>query len=592
MVLDAQTLENAALTGFFLQYEVNMPMNSLLHVARGEAPVDLLVRNCQLVNVLSGEIHPASVGVKNGTIVGFGEYEALQVVDACGRYLCPGLIEGHIHIESTLLDPLRFAQVAAAHGTAVVVCDPHELANVLGLDGIRWLLETTRDLPLDIRCMMPSCVPATHLETSGATITARDIAAMFKEYPERILGLAEMMNYPGVLYQDPQVMGKLVAAGDRPVDGHAPGLSGFDLNAYILAGPGSDHEACHLDEAREKLRAGMHVMIREGSSEKNLFDLLPLINDFNSQNCSLVTDDRHCDDLLRDGHLDHTIRLAVSRGLSPLRAIQMASVNTARYFGLRRRGAVAPGYRADFVLLDELESFSIYQTYLDGKLIAPASWRPAATDLVVTRSVHLGEPAPSCLAMAAPAEGKKVRVIRTVPGQIVTEMDMVRPLVQDGRIMADPESDVAKLAVFERHHGSGGVGLGLVRGLGLKSGAIASTVAHDSHNLIVAGVSDSDMLLAVRALADCGGGFVCVRDGWVLNLVPLPLAGLMSDQDPEIIAAGLDHLNASARELGCPENISPFMQLSFLSLPVIPRLRLTDKGLVNVQEFAFTPLSE
>ena len=569
-----------------------MPMNSLLHAARGETPVDLLIRNCQVVNVLSGEIHPGSVGVKNGVVVGFGEYDALDVVDACGRHLCPGLVEGHIHIESTLLDPVRFARVAASHGTAVVVCDPHELANVLGLDGIRWLLEITRDLPLDIRCMMPSCVPATHLETAGAVITAQDIAAMFKEYPDRILGLAEMMNYPGVLYQDPQVMGKLFAAGDRPIDGHAPGLSGFDLNAYVLAGPGSDHEACHLEEALEKLRAGMHVMIREGSSEKNLFDLLPLINDFNSQNCSLVTDDRHCDDLLRDGHLDHTIRLAMSRGLAPMRAIQMASINTARYFGLRRRGAVAPGYRADFVLLDDLESFSIFQTYLGGRAISPQSWRPASTERVVTKSVHLGDMKPSCLDMPAPAAGKKVRVIRTIPGQIVTGMDLIEPLVRDGMIMADPEADVAKLAVFERHHGSGGVGLGLVRGLGLKSGAIAGTVAHDSHNLIVAGVSDSDMILAVRALADCGGGFVCVRDGWVLNLVPLPLAGLMSDQDPETVAAGLDHLNASARELGCPENINPFMQLSFLSLPVIPRLRLTDKGLVDVEDFAFTSLSE
>ncbi|MBE1424731.1 adenine deaminase [Desulfomicrobium macestii] len=569
-----------------------MPMNSLLHAARGETPVDLLIRNCQVVNVLSGEIHPGSVGVKNGVVVGFGEYDALDVVDACGRHLCPGLVEGHIHIESTLLDPVRFAQVAASHGTAVVVCDPHELANVLGLDGIRWLLEITRDLPLDIRCMMPSCVPATHLETAGALITAQDIAAMFKEYPDRILGLAEMMNYPGVLYQDPQVMGKLFAAGDRPIDGHAPGLSGFDLNAYVLAGPGSDHEACHLEEALEKLRAGMHVMIREGSSEKNLFDLLPLINDFNSQNCSLVTDDRHCDDLLRDGHLDHTIRLAVSRGLAPMRAIQMASINTARYFGLRRRGAVAPGYRADFVLLDDLESFSIFQAYLGGRAISPQSWRPASTERVVTKSVHLGEMKSSCLDMPAPAAGKKVRVIRTIPGQIVTGMDLVEPLVRDGMIMADPDADVVKLAVFERHRSSGGVGLGLVRGLGLKSGAIAGTVAHDSHNLIVAGVSDSDMILAMRALADCGGGFVCVRDGWVLNLVPLPLAGLMSDEDPETVAAGLDHLNASARELGCPENINPFMQLSFLSLPVIPRLRLTDRGLVDVEAFAFTSLSE
>jgi len=563
-----------------------MPMNSLLHAARGEAPVDLLVRNCQVVNVLSGEVHPGSVGVKNGVIVGLGKYKALEVVDACGRYLCPGLIEGHIHIESTLLDPVHFAQVAAAHGTAVVVCDPHELANVLGLDGIRWLLEITRNLPLDIRCMMPSCVPATHLETAGAAISAHDIADMFKEYPERILGLAEMMNYPGVLFQDPQVMGKLHAAGGRPVDGHAPGLSGFDLNAYILAGPGSDHESCHLEEAREKLRSGMHVMIREGSSEKNLFDLLPLVNEFNSQNCSLVTDDRHCDDLLRDGHLDYTIRLAVSRGLPPLRAIQMATINTARYFGLRRRGAVAPGYRADFLLLDDLETFSISEVYLDGRPIASASWRAASTEHAVTGSVRLGEIKPSCLRIPAPPDGKKVRVIRTVPGQIVTEMDMVDPRVQDGLVMADPENDVAKLAVFERHHGSGGVGLGLVRGLGLRAGAIASTVAHDSHNLIVAGVSDSDMLLAVRALAECGGGFVCVRDGWVLDLVALPLAGLMSDQEPETVANSLDQLNASARSLGCPENINPFMQLSFLSLPVIPCLRLTDKGLVDVEAFA------
>lgn len=567
-----------------------MPMNSLLHAARGESPVDLLVRNCQVVNVLSGEVHPGSVGVKNGVIVGFGDYTARAVVDACGRYLCPGLVEGHIHIESTLLDPVRFAQVAAAHGTAVVVCDPHELANVLGLDGIRWLLEITRDLPLDIRCMMPSCVPATHLETAGASISAHDIAAMFKEYPERILGLAEMMNYPGVLFQDPQVMGKLHAAGGRPVDGHAPELSGFDLNAYILAGPGSDHEACRLEEAREKLRAGMHVMIREGSSEKNLFDLLPLINDFNSQNCSLVTDDRHCDDLLRDGHLDHTIRLAVSRGLSPLRAIQMASINTARYFGLRRRGAVAPGYRADFVLLDDLETFSISEVYLAGQPIAPASWSGGSTQISVAGSVHLGDIGPSCLQMPASSDEKMVRVIRTVPGQIVTEIDMVLPLVKDGLVMADPEADVAKLAVFERHHGSGGVGLGLVRGLGLRAGAIASTVAHDSHNLIVAGVSDADMLLAVRALAECGGGFACVRDGWVLDLVALPLAGLMSDQEPQAVAGALDRLNASARQLGCPENINPFMQLSFLSLPVIPRLRLTDKGLVDVEAFAHVPL--
>lgn len=569
-----------------------MPESLLLAAARGEIPVDLLVRNCRLINVLSGEIHLECVGIKDGVVVGFGEYEALQTLDAEGRYMCPGLVEGHIHIESTLLDPVRFARVAAAHGTAVTVCDPHELANVLGLDGIKWLLDITRELPMEILCMMPSCVPATHLETAGAEITAQNIQAMLEEFPDRIPGLAEMMNYPGVLFQDPQVMAKLVAAEGLPVDGHAPGLSGFDLNAYILAGPGSDHEACHLEEALEKLRKGMHVMIREGSSEKNLFDLLPLVNDFNSQNCSLVTDDRHCDDLLREGHLDHTIRLAVARGLAPLRAIQMASINTARYFGLRHRGAIAPGYRADFVLLDDLESFAISEVFLAGKAVSSLSFEAAPTSRVVTKSVHLGTLSPSCLDIPAPPKGKKARVIRTIPGQIVTAMDLVEPRIKDGLLCADPDADVAKLAVFERHHGSGGVGLGLVRGLGLRRGALAGTVAHDSHNLIVAGVSDADMLLAVRALADCGGGFVCVCEGRVLELLPLPLAGLMSDQEPATVAAGLDRLNAAARSLGCAEDINPFMQLSFLSLPVIPKLRLTDKGLVDVEAFTHIPLYE
>lgn len=567
-----------------------MSQNPLLSAARGQVPADLLVRGCRVVNVLSGEIHEASVAVKDGVFLGFGEYEAVRTVDAGGRYLCPGLVEGHIHIESTLLDPVNFARVAAAHGTAVTVCDPHELANVLGLAGIRWLLELTRDLPVDIRCMMPSCVPATHLETSGASVSAEDIQAMLEEYPERILGLAEMMNYPGVLFQDPSVLAKIAAAGGRPVDGHAPGLSGFDLNGYILAGPGSDHEACHIDEAREKLRAGMHVMIREGSSEKNLVELLPLINDFNSHNCSLVTDDRHCDDLVREGHLDHSIRLAVSHGLDPLRAIQMASVNTARYFGLRRRGAVAPGYRADFLLLDDLESFAISGVYLGGAHLDDLAWKPGASAHEVRGSVHLGQLSPSCLDI--PSTGGRVRVIRTVPGQIVTEMDVDDPLVENGLVQADPGRDMVKLAVFERHHGTGNVAVGLVRGLGLARGAVAGTVAHDSHNLIVAGVSDRDMHVAVRALEECGGGFVCVADGRVLELLPLPLAGLMSDMEPGEVAEGLDRLNAAARSLGCPEDINPFMQLSFLPLPVIPRLRLTDRGLVDVVAFGFITLHE
>lgn len=567
-----------------------MDLAMYMRAARGEVPADLLIRECRLINVLSGEIMLESVAVKGGTVIGFGEYAALRVVEAEGRYLCPGLIEGHIHIESTLLDPLWFARVVAARGTAVVVCDPHEIANVLGLDGIAWMLERTRGLPVEVYCMMPSCVPATHLETSGAVLSADDIGAMLAAHPQRILGLGEMMNYPGVLAQDPEVMAKLRAASGRVVDGHAPGLTGRDLSAYILAGPGSDHESCTVDEARDKLRKGMHVMIREGSSEKNLRDLVPLVNAFNSPNCSLVTDDRHCDDLLRQGHLDHTLRLAMAQGIAPLRAIQMATINTARYFGLRHRGAVAPGYRADFILLDDVESFAIAQVFLNGEEIRPESWTPGPSARSVVKSVHC---APETLdfSLPAPFPGQSARVIRVVPGQIVTELDVIEPLVQDGRIVADPSADVAKLAVIERHHAGGNMGLGLIRGLGLNAGAVAGTVAHDSHNLIVAGVDDADMRLAACVLRDCGGGYVCVRDGQVLALLPLPLAGLMSDARPEEVVAGLDALNAAARSLGCPEHVHPFMQLSFASLPVIPRLRLTDLGLVDVEAFDFVPLT-
>lgn len=563
----------------------------LIRAALGQEKADLLIANCRLVNVLSGEVHPASVGIKDGVVLGFGDYDAVETVDAGGRYLCPGLVEGHIHIESTLLHPVEFAKVAAAHGTSVVVCDPHELANVKGLAGVEWLLDVTRDLPLEVYCMMPSCVPATHLETAGAEISASDIAAMLAKHSGRILGLAEMMNYPGVLSQVPEVMDKLAAAGDLPVDGHAPALDGLDLNAYILAGPGSDHEACQLAEAREKLRRGMHVMIREGSSAKNLEQLLPMVNGFNSHNCSLVTDDRHCDDLVREGHLDHTVRLAIASGLHPVRAIQMASINTARYFRLRRRGAIAPGYRADFILLDRLESFSITDVYLRGQRLESAAWGRKASATVVEKSVRLPLLDKRCLDIPA-HPGKMVKVIKTVPGQIVTELVRVEPRVVDGRVQADPASDVAKVAVFERHRGSGAMGLGLVRGLGLRQGALASTVAHDAHNLIVAGVDDRDMLLAVETLKDCGGGFACVRDGKVLAVVPLPLAGLMSDQTAPQVVDGLDRLNTAARDLGCPAYINPFMQLSFLSLPVIPRLRLTDQGLVDVHLFEFVSLFE
>ncbi len=566
-----------------------MPHHHLLKAALGQEKADLLITNCRLVNVLSGEIHPANVAIKDGIVLGFEEYDAVEIVDAGGKYLCPGLVEGHIHIESTLLHPVEFAKVTATHGTAVVVCDPHELANVEGTTGIEWLLDVTKDLSLEIYCMMPSCVPATHLETSGAMITAQDISSMLARHQGRILGLAEMMNYPGVLARDPEVLEKVLAVGELPVDGHCPDLSGLDLNTYILAGPGSEHESFELANAREKLRKGMHLMIREGSSAKNLQALLPVVNGFNSQNCSLVTDDRHCDDLVRDGHLDHAVRMAIAQGMHPVRAIQMASINTARYFRLRHRGAIAPGYRADFVLLDHLESFGITDVYLAGQHMDALTWAPGSTTHTMENSVRVPDLLPHCLDI--PEEpGKMVRVMSIMPGQIITEQALVKPKVVQALVQADPDNDVAKVAVFERHHGTGTSHLGLVRGLGLRAGALASTVAHDAHNLIVVGIDDQDMLLAVETLKECGGGHVCVRDGQVVELVPLPLAGLMSDWSAQEVVDALDRLNTAAWDLGCPAYINPFMQLSFLSLPVIPRLRLTDKGLVDVRRFDFVSL--
>lgn len=559
----------------------------LIAVARGERPADLVVRDVRLVNVLSGEVHEADVAVADGRVAALEPREAREELDGQGRFLCPGLVEGHIHVESTLLTPARFAAVAATHGTAAVICDPHEIANVLGVAGVQWMLDATRDLPLSFFVMMPSCVPATHLETAGAAIGAEDVRRMLAANPERMPGLGEMMNFPGVLLQIPEVLAKLDAARGRVVDGHAPLLAGPDLSAYVGAGPGSDHECTGLDEAREKLRKGMHLMLREGSHEHNLADLLPAVTDLNSQNCSLVSDDRHPDDLLRLGHLDHSVRLAIRGGVAPVRAVQMASINTARYFRLHGRGAVAPGYRADFVLLDDLEEFAIHSCFLAGRdvrgLQFPALAPPKGG------SMHVGAPiTPETFHI--PATGRTARAIGTIPGQIVTREIIVQPPVDGGLALADPGAGLAKLAVIERHKGTGNVGLGFVQGLGLSRGAVAGSVAHDSHNVIVAGLDDVSMAQAARAVVEAGGGFAVAEGGAVRALLPLPVAGLMSDAPAKDVVVGLAELNRAARSLMDGEGGDPFMLLSFLALPVIPALKLTDRGLVDVDRFEHVPL--
>jgi len=468
-------------------------------------------------------------------------------------------------------------------GTTTVVADPHELANVWGEAGIRYILDSSRDLPLDVYVMLPSCVPATDLETAGASLRAADLASLLEE--DRVLGLAEMMNYPGVLFRDAEVMAKLALAEGRPVDGHAPGLSGRDLSAYIAAGIGSDHECTSIEEAREKVRAGMHIMLREGSAAKNLSDLLPLVTARNAGRFLFVSDDRHPADLLSQGHIDFMVRTAVEQGLEPIVAMQMASINAARYFGLSHLGAVAPGYRSDMVILDSLESLRPVKVIKDGVLVAEEGrlcvpLKPAKG--VKGRSMNIAPLGPASFAIAA--QPGPARVIGVVDGQIVTRALSLDPRVEEGLVVSDTGRDILKMAVVERHHGTGNIGRALVQGFGLAFGALATSVAHDSHNIAVVGVTDADMLAAVLAVQQMGGGLVALKEGRAQARLPLPVAGLMSEARLEEVQEGLESCIAAARELGC-RLTDPFMTLSFLCLPVIPELKLTDRGLVDVGEF-------
>jgi adenine deaminase len=560
----------------------------LIEVARGDAPADTLIKNARLVNVRSGEIHEADIAIFAGRVAGFGNYEAHETIDVEGQHVCPGLIDAHVHIESSMVTVPEFARAVVPRGTTAVVTDPHEIANVLGVPGIRYMLESSEGLPLRVFAMASSCVPATHMETAGAALEAADIARLF-EHP-RVIGLAEVMNYPGVFLGVPEVLAKIEAAGDRPVDGHAPGLSGPPLNAYTAAGIGSDHECTRLEEARDKLRRGMHIFIREGTTARNLKTLLPLVSFANSAHCSFCTDDRHPEDLLSEGHIDALIRLAIGEGLDPITALQMASINTATYFGLRGLGEVSPGYRADLIVFEDPRDFRARAVFVEGRLVAeegrylgprPAAPAPPGSGVRVNwEAVDLA---------VAAEDGKRARVIHAIPGQIVTGQSVEELQVEGGRLVADPERDLLKIAVIERHRATGNVGVGFVRGFGLRRGAIASSVAHDNHNIVALGASDEDILHAARFVAETDGGQAVVADGQVLASVPLPIAGLMSDLPLEEVRDRVQALAQAARGLGgtLPD---PLMTMSFLALAVIPELKITDLGLVDVNEFARVPL--
>jgi adenine deaminase len=560
----------------------------LIAAARGEIEVDLLLSGGQLANVLSGEVYRADVAVYRGRVVGFECSSARDVLELESQIIAPGFIDGHVHIESSMVTVPEYARAVVPRGTTTVVADPHEIANVWGKAGIRYILDSSQHLPLNVYVMLPSCVPATDLETAGASLRAADLASLLKE--DRVLGLAEMMNYPGVLFRDREVMKKLALAEGRPVDGHAPGLSGRDLSAYIAAGIGSDHECTTIDEAQEKMRAGMQIMLREGSAAKNLGDLLPLVTPKNAGRFLFVSDDRHPADILGQGHIDFMVRTAVEQGLEPILALQIASYNAARYFGLSHLGAIAPGYRADMVILDCLESLRPVKVIKDGVLVAEegrlcVSLKQArATE---GRRMNIAPLRPASFRIAA-GEGA-ARVIGVVDGQIVTRSLSLEPRVEEGLVVSDTGRDILKMAVVERHRGTGNIGRALVQGFGLARGALATSVAHDSHNIAVVGASDEDMLAAVRAVQQMGGGLVALAEGRAQARLPLPVAGLMSEARLEEVQEGLESCIAAAKGLGC-RLTDPFMTLSFLCLPVIPELKLTDRGLVDVGEFRYTLL--
>ena len=567
-----------------------MDLKDIIKAAQGERPVDLLLTNARVVNVLSGEIVSQAIAISDGIIVGFGRYEAKTVLDLNNRFIAPGFIDAHVHIESAMTCVSEFARAVVVHGTTAVAADPHEIANVLGSDGIAYMLQSAENQPINIYFTLPSCVPATDMETAGARLSAEDLEPFFRH--ERIVALAEMMNYPGVILGDPDVLAKLSTAEQnrKPVDGHAPGLKDRALYAYIAAGIQSDHECTTAQEAEEKLAAGMHIMIRQGTGAKNLQSLLEVVNERTARRMMWCTDDRHPHDLIAEGHIDSIVREAVQSGLDPVLAIQMATLNPAEYFGLRHLGAIAPGKQADLVIFSDLNNPIIEQVYCRGILTAekgkilPHIHPPPSTSIAPSMRLDVQK-----VDFSIAAEKQDIRVIQLVKDQLITHERIERPAIKNGQVVSDPSRDLLKMTVVERHIGSGNVGKGFVRGFGLKRGALASTVAHDSHNIIIVGTSDADMQIAMQSVVQMGGGLAAVSDRQVKASLALPLAGLMSYEPVTEVRNGLDRLIEAAHEMGCTLT-DPFMILSFLALPVIPALKLTDKGLVDVDKFEIVSL--
>ncbi|HWV24792.1 MAG TPA: adenine deaminase [Thermomicrobiales bacterium] len=555
-------------------------------IAQGVYPALLVIRGGRVLNVFTEELIEADVAIDAGYIVGIGSYpEAREVIELNGEIIAPSLIDAHIHLESSLLWVPEFARAVVPHGTGAVVTDPHEMANVAGLDGIRAMRDAAADLPLHISFTAPSCVPASDYESSGYSLGSDEIAEMLA-WPE-VVGLGEMMNFPGVLSGDQRVADILATSEGYIRDGHSPMLTGAQLQAYAGSGIGSDHESTSLEEAREKLRAGMMVMIREGSSEKNLKDLLPLVTDATYPRICFASDDRDGHDLLENGHVDDILRIAIAEGLDPVRAIRMATWNAANYWRLPEIGAVAPGYLANLVILSDLEQVTVAKTLYRGRVVAEngeltIDLPESAAPEFLHHTVNVAPVFRSALEIDATAVTKAVDL---VPGQIVTRVIAIDPSVRDGKAMSDTERDLLKTVCVERHHATNAIGVGFTRGFGLKRGALATTIAHDAHNILAIGVKEEDILAAIALVAESQGGLAVVADGEILGHLPLPIAGLMSDQPLPEVAASYDALRDAAKSLGC-ELDDPFGQLAFLALSVIPEARITHTGLLDLTETA------
>lgn len=567
-----------------------------LAVARGDRPAELVLKNARIVNVFSGEVQPGDVAICDGVIVGVGSYQGQREISLDGRYVCPGLIDGHIHIESSMLCPSAFAQAVLPHGTTAVITDPHEIANVAGTQGLEFMLEAAQKLPLSVYFMLPSCVPATPLDESGAVLEAGALKPYYQD--PRVLGLAELMDFYGTARGETAILEKILdcrAAGGL-LDGHGPFLTGKPLNAYLTSGIGSDHECSSLEEAMEKLRLGQYIMIREGTAAHNLQALLPLLKEPLCHRCMLVTDDRHPGDLLRKGHIDLIVRKAIAAGVDPLVAIRCATLIPAQYFGLKNRGAVAPGYEADLLVLSDLQQFRVEQVYKEGVLVAQEGRTTIQLPPVpdsrryprVFDSFHCPELTPEQFAL--PQTGTTQRVICLAPHELITT-EVLLPFRQHPGCApgVDPAQKIVKLAVIERHRGTGHMGLGFLGNYGLRCGGVASSVAHDSHNLIVAGTNDQDMALAANTVRRNGGGLAFAANGALLAQVPLPVAGLMSIETAEAVDTGLQTLKQALGQYCIAGDIDELMTLAFVSLPVIPKLRLTTCGVFDVEQQRYVP---